>query len=43
MTEKAMGQQIVITINKIEYNAWILASRFDIPEEVQALLNKDKK
>lgn len=43
MTEKAMGQQIVITINKIEYNAEIPASRFDIPEEVQALLNKDKK
>jgi outer membrane lipoprotein-sorting protein len=43
LTNKAMGQQFVISIDKVEYNAEIPASRFDLPAEVQALLDKDKK
>ncbi len=43
LTSHAMGQEIVITIDKIQYNAEIPASRFDLPAEIQALLNKDKK
>jgi outer membrane lipoprotein-sorting protein len=39
----AMGQQFAITIDKVEYNPEIPASRFDVPEEIQALLKKDKK
>jgi hypothetical protein len=38
-----MGQQFAITIDKVEYNPEIPASRFDVPEEIQALLKKDKK
>lgn len=40
---KAMGQQFSITIDKVQYNAEIPASKFDLPDEVQALLSKDKK
>jgi zinc protease len=40
---KAMGQQFSITIDKIEYNAAIPPSKFDLPDEIQALLAKDKK
>ncbi len=43
MTNQAMGQQFVITIDKVEYNAEIPASKFDLPEAIQALLAKDKK
>jgi hypothetical protein len=40
---KAMGQQFSITIDKVQYNPEIPASKFDLPQEIQALLNKDKK
>jgi outer membrane lipoprotein-sorting protein len=43
ISNKAMGQQFSITIDKVEYNPEIPASRFDLPEEIQALVNKDKK
>jgi len=43
VSNKAMGQQFSITLDKVEINPEIPASRFDLPEEVQALLNKDKK
>ena len=43
LTNRAMGQEFTITIEKIEYNTEIPPSKFDIPAEVQALLNKDKK
>lgn len=41
LTNKAMGQQFSITIDKVEYNADIPASKFDLPDEIQALLKKD--
>jgi outer membrane lipoprotein-sorting protein len=43
ISNKTMGQQFAITIDKVEYNPEIPASRFDLPEEIQALMNKDKK
>jgi len=43
MTNRMMGQEFVINIDKIEYNVDIPASKFDLPDEIQALLNKDKK
>jgi zinc protease len=43
LTNKTMGQQFVITIDKIQYNTEIPAGKFEAPEAVQALLNKDKK
>jgi outer membrane lipoprotein-sorting protein len=43
ISNNAMGQQFAITIDKVEYNPEIPASRFNPPEEIQALLNKDKK
>jgi outer membrane lipoprotein-sorting protein len=43
LTNTAMGQQFVISIDKIEYNADIPASRFDLPAPIQALLDKDKE
>jgi hypothetical protein len=43
MTQKVAGMQMITTIEKIEYNAEIPASKFDLPEEIQALVNKDKK
>jgi hypothetical protein len=42
MTNKMMGMQFVITIDKVDYNAEIPASKFDIPDEIKALLTKDK-
>ncbi len=43
ITTNAAGQQFVITLDKVEYNAEIPASKFDLPEAIQALLAKDKK
>ena len=43
LTNKAMGQEFVINIDKIQYNADIPPSRFDTPAEIQALLDKEKK
>jgi outer membrane lipoprotein-sorting protein len=43
VSNKAMGQQFSVTLDKVEFNPEIPASKFDLPEEVQALLNKDKK
>ena len=42
MTNKMMGMQFVMTVDKVEYNAEIPPSKFAIPDEIQALLNKDK-
>jgi outer membrane lipoprotein-sorting protein len=38
MTNKAMGQQFAITIDKVEYNTEIPASKFDLPDAVKALM-----
>jgi len=43
VSNKAMGQQFAITLDKVEFNPEIPASKFDVPEEIQALLNKEKK
>jgi zinc protease len=43
MTNRMMGQEFVISIDKIQYNAEIPASKFDLPDEIQALVSKDKK
>ena len=43
ISNKAMGQQFSVTVDKVVFNPEIPASRFDLPEEIQALLNKDKK
>lgn len=42
-TNKAMGQQFSVTVDKVEYNPDIPASKFDLPDDIKALLNKDKK
>lgn len=43
LTNRAMGQEFVISIDKIQYNTDIPASKFDTPPEIQALLDKAKK
>jgi hypothetical protein len=40
MTEKAAGQEIIITIQDLKTNQPIPADRFDPPAEIKALLNK---
>lgn len=40
ISNKAAGQQFSITVDKVELNPEIPASRFDLPDEIQALLNK---
>lgn len=43
VTQRMMGQEFTLTIEKVEYNADIPESKFALPDEVQALLTKDKK
>jgi outer membrane lipoprotein-sorting protein len=38
--QKAMGQEFLITINKVEYNVDIPKDRFDLPADVKALTSK---
>jgi hypothetical protein len=42
MTEKAMGQNIVLKFNSIGYNVTMPNGRFDLPEAVQAIVAKKK-
>jgi hypothetical protein len=39
-TQNAMGQKIVMTFDKIVYNAPVAAGRFDLPDAVKAVLAK---
>lgn len=43
LTNRTMGQEFTITVDKVEYNADIPDTKFALPDEVQALLTKDKK
>ena len=43
LTNKAMGQQFGITIEKVQYNVDIPGTKWELPAEIQALLDKDKK
>jgi hypothetical protein len=43
VSNKAMGQQFSVTVEKVQYNPEIPASKFDLPDEIRALVNKDKK
>ena len=40
MTQKAMGQVMVMHFDKVTYNAEIPPDRFDLPAAVQALADK---
>lgn len=40
--QAAIGQEFLVTINSIEYNAGLPANRFSLPDDVQALLEKSK-
>ncbi len=40
MTQSAMGQNMAMHIDKVVYNAKIPAGKFDLPEQVKALLKK---
>ena len=40
MTQKAAGQEIVFTIASIKYNPEIPKEKFDLPDEIKALVNK---
>jgi len=37
---KAMGQEFTITVETVKYNAEIPKDKFELPEEIQALLKK---
>ena len=43
LTNKMMGMQFTINIDKVEYNAEIPKTQFDVPSEIKALMDKDKK
>ncbi|HWF11102.1 MAG TPA: hypothetical protein VG297_21685 [Bryobacteraceae bacterium] len=43
MTEKAIGQNIVMKFSRVAYNATMPAGRFDLPESVQSLVAKKKQ
>jgi hypothetical protein len=40
--QAAIGQEFLVTINSIEYNAGLPNNRFDLPEDVKALVEKSK-
>jgi hypothetical protein len=40
MTQKTMGQEFTMTIDSVKYNVDIPKDRFDLPPEIQALVNK---
>jgi hypothetical protein len=42
ITQRVMGRELVIRIDKLEYNPDVPKGRFDPPAEVQALLAKEK-
>jgi hypothetical protein len=41
--QKALGQQIVISIDKVQHNIEMAAGRFDLPEDIKKLAEKEKK
>lgn len=43
MTEKAMGQNIVLKFDHIGFNVQVPKGRFDLPEAIQALVAKKKQ
>ena len=40
ITQKTMGQEFTMTIDSVKYNVDIPKDRFDLPAEIQALVNK---
>jgi zinc protease len=40
MTQKVIGQEFTITISEVKYNIEIPKSRFELPEDIKALLKK---
>ena len=40
LTQKAMGQEFTVSIEKVQFNTEIPASKFDVPAEIQALIDK---
>jgi len=40
MTQKVIGQEFTVTINEVNYNVEIPKSRFELPEDIKALLKK---
>ncbi len=40
LTNKFAGQEIQITVDKVEFNADIAKDRFDLPDEIKALLEE---
>jgi hypothetical protein len=40
VTQKTMGQEFTMTIDSVKYNVDIPTDRFDLPPEIQALVNK---
>jgi hypothetical protein len=43
MTEKAMGQNIVLKFDHIGYNVDLPKGRFDMPDAVRAMAEKKKQ
>jgi hypothetical protein len=43
LQQKMAGQEVVIVLDKVEHNAKIPADRFDLPEDVKKLADKEKK
>ncbi len=41
--QKVLAQEIVVNLDKIEHNVNLPANRFDLPEDVKKLVEKDKK
>jgi hypothetical protein len=41
--QKALAQQIVISIDKVQHNIEMPAGRFDLPEDIKKLAEKEKK
>jgi hypothetical protein len=42
MTSKVAGQEIKMTVDSVQYNVEIPKDRFDLPEEIKALVQKEK-
>ena len=40
LINKFAGQEIQITVDKVEFNADIAKDRFDLPDDIKALLKK---
>jgi hypothetical protein len=40
MTQRVAGQEIVFTVDSVAFNAEIPKDRFDLPDEIKALVNK---